>query len=218
MHSEPELSGLAEPPEVSLKPADGCETPVVWLKGLAVHSEWPAQDGTLLREMRLRRGLNILWAQPAQAGTKNRLSGHATGKTTFCRLVRYILDDADSGTKDFRQRFQRKFPRGGWVFGEVIIGGRQWLVGRPLSPGFHPFALRDGSLADAKGEKPLRGGYDDYKETLDSVPFRNVTLRSLSSSGRRLTWECLLEWLARDQEARFSGLLEWRHPDSAIAT
>jgi hypothetical protein len=214
MKSETDLPGLAESTEVSLKPAKGCEAPVVWVKTLAVHSEWPAQDGTLLRKMELHRGLNILWAKPAEAGTKNRTSGHATGKTTFCRLVRYMLDDADCGTKDFRQRFQKNFPRGGWVLGEVFVDGQQWLVGRPLGPSFHPFALKGGSLADAKGEKPLRGGYESYQEALETIPFRNVTLRNLSSTGRRLTWDCLLEWLARDQEARFSGLLEWRHPDS----
>ena len=214
MKSETALPGLAEPIEVSLKPAAGREAPVVWVQALAVHSEWPTQPGTLLREIRLRRGLNILWAEPAPSGTKNRTSGHATGKTTFCRLLRYILDDADSGTKDFRQRFQKKFPRGGWVLGEVIINGQQWLVGRPLSPGFHPFALKGGSLADAKGEKPLRGAYEDYQDALDAAAFRNVTLRNLSATNRRLTWDCLLQWLTRDQEARFAGLLEWRHTDS----
>jgi hypothetical protein len=214
MKPESELPGLAESTVVSLKPAPGREAPVVWVKALAVHSEWPAQPDTLLREIRLRRGLNILWAQPAEAGTSNRTSGHATGKTTFCRLLRYLLDDADSGTKDFRQRFQKNFPRGGWVLGEVIVAGQQWLVGRPLSPGFQRFALKDGSLADAKGEKSLRGGYEDYQAALDAAAFKNVTLRNLSATNRQLTWDCLLEWLARDQEARFSGLLEWRHPDS----
>jgi hypothetical protein len=214
MESETVLPGLAEPTEVSLKPAAGREAPVVWVKALAVHSEWPAQPETLLREIRLRRGLNILWAQPAPAGTQNRTSGHATGKTTFCRLLRYILDDADSGTKDFRQRFQKNFPRGGWALGEVMVDGQQWLVGRPLGPSFHPFALKGGSLADAKGDKPLRGGYEDYHDALDTAAFRKVTLRNLSGTNRRLTWDCLLEWLTRDQEARFAGLLEWRHADS----
>src|SRR5690242_3097780 len=171
METEIPLPGLAEPTEVSLKPALGREAPVIWIKALAVHSEWPAQTGTLLREIKLHRGLNILWAEPAPSGTKNRTSGHATGKTTFCRLIRYLLDDADCGTKDFRQRFQKKFPRGGWALGEVIVDGHQWLVGRPISPGFHPFALKGGSLADAKGDKPLRGGYEDYQQALDTAAF-----------------------------------------------
>ncbi len=212
--TEPELPGLADTPKVSLAPANGREEPLVWLRKLAVHSDWPAESGTLLREITLHRGLNVLWAEPAPRGTKNRVSGHATGKTTFCRLVRYVLDDADAGTKDFRQRFQAKFPRG-WVFGEVIVAGTPWLVGRPLGHmGFHPFARKGGSLADAAGAQPLRGDYDAYRAALAETAFGKLTLRNLSGTNRELTWECLLEWLARDQEARFSDLLEWRHKAS----
>lgn len=211
---QPPLPGLAEPTHVSLAPAPGREAPVVWVQALAVHSDWPAESGTLLRDIRLRRGLNILWAQPATSSTKNRLSGHATGKTTFCRLIRYVLDDADSGTKDFRQRFQAKFPRG-WVFAEIFVGPDQWLVGRPLGhQGYHPFARKGGSLADASGPQVLRGGYDDYRAALEAAAFAKVTLRNLSATNRRLEWDCLLQWLGRDQEARFAGLLEWRHKDS----
>lgn len=212
--NEPQLPGLSDATKLSLAPAKGREEPAVWLRRLAVHSDWPAESGTLLREIELHRGLNVLWAEPAPRGTKNRVSGHATGKTTFCRLVRYVLDDADSGTKDFRQRFQAKFPRG-WVFGEVIVAGTPWLVGRPLGHmGFHPFARKNGSLADATGAQPLRGSYDEYQTALAEVAFGKLTLRNLSGTNRELTWDCLLEWLARDQEARFSDLLEWRHKAS----
>ena len=166
----------------------------------------------MLRDViRLNRGLNVLWAKPAPPGTKNRLSGHATGKTTFCRLVRYLLCDADAGTKDFRQRFQNQFPRG-WVFGEVVIGQDEWLVGRSLSPlGYHHFAKRGATLADAIGPHPLRGGNDEYEAALEAAAFERVKLRKLSGSNRDLKWDCLIQWLARDQEARFSGLLEWRN-------
>ena len=204
------LDDLNQP--VSLEPAEGCEAPVVWLRAFAVHSDWPSKDGTRLRDViRLQRGLNVLWAKPAPPGTKNRLSGHATGKTTFCRLVRYLLCDADAGTKDFRQRFQSQFPRG-WVFGEVIIGGDEWLVGRSLSQlGYNHFAKRGATLADATGPHPLRGGFDEYEAALEAAAFERVKLRKLSGTNRELNWECLIQWIARDQEARFSGLLEWRN-------
>lgn len=204
------LDDLNQP--VSLEAAEGCEAPVVWLRAFAVHSDWPAKDGTLLRDViRLRRGLNVLWAKPAPPGTKNRLSGHATGKTTFCRLVRYLLCDTDAGTKDFRQRFQSQFPRG-WVFGEVVIGQDEWLVGRSLSQlGYNHFAKRNATLADAVGPHPLRGGFDEYEAALEAAAFERVKLRKLSGTNRDLKWDCLIQWLARDQEARFSGLLEWRN-------
>lgn len=210
------LDDLNQP--ISLEPAEGCQAPVVWLRAFAVHSDWPSKDGTLLRDViRLQRGLNVLWAKPAPPGTKNRLCGHATGKTTFCRLVRYLLCDADAGTKDFRQRFQSQFPRG-WVFGEVIIGGDEWLVGRSLSPlGYHHFAKRGATLADATGPHPLRGGFDEYETTLETAAFERVTLRKLSGTNRELKWDCLIQWLARDQEARFAGLLDWRNRSDSDA-
>lgn len=212
--SEPQLPGLADTTKLSLAPAKGREEPAVWLRKLAVHSDWPAATGTLLREIALHRGLNVLWAEPAPRGTKNRVSGHATGKTTFCRLVRYLLADADAGTKDFRQRFQAKFPRG-WVLGEVVVGGVPWLVGRPLGhQGFHPFARKNGTLADATGAQPLRGNFEDYEAALAEVTLGQLTLRNLSGTNRELKWDGLLQWLARDQEARFADLLEWRHKSS----
>lgn len=213
MTPQQSLLRLDDPSQpVSLQPAAGREAPVVWLRAFAVHSDWPAKEGTLLRNViRLRRGLNVLSATPAPLGTKNRLSGHATGKTTFCRLVRYLLCDSDAGTKDFRQRFQSRFPRG-WVFGEVIIGEDEWLVGRSLSQlGYNHFAKRGATLADATGPHPLRGGFDQYEKALEAAAFEGVKLRKLSGTNRDLKWDCLIEWLARDQEARFSGLLEWRN-------
>jgi hypothetical protein len=126
-------------------------------------------------------------------------------------LVRYLLCDSDAGTKDFRQRFQSRFPRG-WVFGEVIIGEDEWLVGRSLSQlGYNHFAKRGATLADATGLHPLRGGFDEYEKALEAAAFEGVKLRKLSGTNRDLKWDCLIEWLARDQEARFSGLLEWRN-------
>src|SRR5688572_28558749 len=105
----PELPGLVvktveSPP--SLKPAPGREQPAVRVKTLAIHSDWPPTEDNLLRRVKLRRGLNILWARPSNddsGGTK--LTGHGAGKTTFCRMLRYVLNDATFGPKEFREAF-----------------------------------------------------------------------------------------------------------------
>lgn len=210
--SEPQLPGLADTTKLSLAPAKGREEPAVWLRKLAVHSDWPTATGTLLREIVLHRGLNVLWAEPAPRGMKNRVSGHATGKTTFCRLVRYILNDADAGTKDFRQRFQAKFPRG-WVLGEVVVGGVPWLVGRPLGhQGFHPFARKNGTLADATGAQPLRGNFEDYEAAL-----AEVTLGHDSPREADLT-EAIYEELFRAAVELEAGVAEGEAPFQYIIT
>jgi hypothetical protein len=220
--NSPDLPGLVvkaveSPP--SLNPASGCEQPAIWVKTLAVYSDWPPSETTLLRRMNLRRGLNILWAKPSDGTSKEtKLTGHGAGKTTFCRMLRYILDDGTFGTKEFREAFndtdQNGF-RNGWALGEVIVGGEQWLVGRPLGHvGYQAFAKKGGSLSDASPDRPTTSGYDDYRAAIDIAVFGGMKLRQLSGSGQKLVWTNLLGWLARDQEAHYSGLLEWRHQDS----
>lgn len=220
--NSPDLPGIVvkaveSPP--SLKPAVGHEEPAIWVKTLAVYSDWPPTEKSLLRRMDLHRGLNILWAKPSDGSSlETKLTGHGAGKTTFCRMVRYILDEATFGSKEFREAFndtdQNGF-RNGWALGEVTVGGEQWLVGRPLGRvGYQSFAKNGGSLEDEFPTHPTTSGYEDYRKAIDAAVFGQMKLRHLSGSGQKLTWEHLLGWLARDQEAHYSGLLEWRHPDS----
>src|SRR5580693_245682 len=108
--NSPELPGLVvkavELPPPLLTAAKGFEQPAVWVKTLAVYSDWPPSPDTLLRRMDLRRGLNIVWARPSDATSdETKLTGHGAGKTTFCRILRYILDDATFGNEEFRDAF-----------------------------------------------------------------------------------------------------------------
>ena len=214
--NSPELPGIVvkiveSPP--SLTPAEGHEQPAIWVKTLAIYSDWPPTQVTLLRRMNLRRGLNILWARPRDGtSSETKLAGHGAGKTTFCRMLRYVMDDPTFGTKDFREAFNdtdQNGYRNGWVLGEVIVAGEQWLVGRPLGHvGYQSFAKRGASLADAFPDHPTTTGYEDYRTAIDDAVFGKMKLRHLSGSGTRLILENLLGWLARDQEAHYSGLLE----------
>jgi hypothetical protein len=143
---QPALPGLAvAPPKdepLSLTPAKGREEPALWVSKLAVYKDWPPSKDTLLRQViELRRGLNILWARPTGSTNEaSRLAGHGAGKTTFCRLIRYVLGEEPAGSKGFRDGFRAKFPTG-WVLAEVYVAGQRWLVGRSLSGGsYNPFA------------------------------------------------------------------------------
>lgn len=212
----PALPGLAvEPPKdepLSLAPATGRAEPALWVSKLAVYKDWPPSKDTLLRQViELRRGLNILRAlETGSTDEASRLAGHGAGKTTFCRLIRYVLGEEPAGSKGFREGFRAKFPTG-WVLAEVYVAGQRWLVGRSLSGGsYNPFAKLNGSLNDEFPESPSRLGFKEYEKAIDDAVFGGMKFRTLAESQKTLDWPRLLPWLSRDQEAHFSGLLEWR--------
>ena len=212
----PALPGLGVPPPseepLSLAPAPGREEPALWVSKLAVYKDWPPSKDSLLRQVfELRRGLNILWASPTGATNEaSRLAGHGAGKTTFCRLIRYVLGEEPAGSKGFREGFRDKFENG-WVLAEVHVAGQRWLVGRSLSgSGYNPFAKLNGTLEDEFPESPSRMGFKEYEKAIDAAVFGGMKFRTLAESQKTLDWPRLLPWLSRDQEAHFSGLLEWR--------
>jgi hypothetical protein len=201
----------------SLRAISGREAPAVWVKRLAIYKAWPPSPETLLRELELRRGLNIIWANPVGKNPDtSRLSGHGAGKSSFCRLLRYVLDDGSPGTEQFRQGFQASLGIG-WALAEVYVGGQVWLVGRPITDnaaGQHSFAYLGGSLQQEFPERPPRVGYTEYKAALEVAVFGTMQIRTLPGSQKQLDWPQLIQWLTRDQEAHFRGLLEWRDNDS----
>ena len=72
-----------------------------------------------------------------------------------------------------------------------------------------------GSLDDEFPESPPRQGFkEEYLAAIDRAVFGGMKFRTLADSQKTLDWPRLLPWLSRDQEAHFSGLLEWRHKDS----
>ncbi len=209
---------LATPPP-DLGPVSGRESPAVWVERLAISRCWPPSADTHLRTVELRRGLNIIWARPIGKNTAaSRLAGHGAGKSTFCRLLRYVLDDTTAGTDEFRKRFETTLGSIGWVLAEVHVGGQRWLVGRPIAEnaaGHHSFAFLGGSLTQEFPERPPRVGYKtDYLPAIDQAVFGGMKIRTLPGSQKALDWPQLIQWLSRDQEAHFRGLLEWRDNDS----
>src|SRR3569832_1346949 len=93
--------------------------PVVWIREFRLLREFRPENEYVIRRIRLRLGLNILWARPGPLRRKPRLGepgvfGHASGKTTFCRLVRHLLGEKHFGNSELLARIRSHF-RGGWV-------------------------------------------------------------------------------------------------------
>lgn len=194
-----------------LKPSVAAREPKLWVEYLEVHKDFPTGDMTRLRRIRLRRGLNILWAT-ASHDRRGRLGGHGAGKTTFCRLLRYAIGDTKPGNRQFREAFRAQFPKG-WVIADVWLAGERWLVARPLGEmGQHPFTIKGATILEPIPEE--RSAYRVFEEAVDAAILGAVSERKLSGSGKQLTWPTVLPWLTRDQEAHYSSLIEWRASES----
>ncbi len=210
------LPGLDPPRQIR---ADARRSePAVWLRRLCVLSDLKPGPEHVVRSIEMRRGLNVLWAPPKQPENGNALfrdavAGHTAGKTTFCRLIRYVLGEQGFATETTRKRIRDKFPSG-WVLGEVVLGGHLWTVARPFGVGAHPFSARGASVEAVLDGNVDRLDFQAFLSELETVTVTALPARQFPTSDESIRWEHLLPWLARDQECRFADVLEWRHSSS----
>jgi len=82
--------------EMKLVPEPGRTAPRFWIRRMVIWSE----PGQILREITFRPGLNIVWSpDPGETEMDAAVGviGHGSGKTTFCRLLRYCLGEETFG-------------------------------------------------------------------------------------------------------------------------
>jgi hypothetical protein len=197
------------------KPDANRSSPAVWVRELTVLRALKPGEDNKVRRIKLRRGLNILWAKPEDSSKPAQLnepglSGHASGKTTFCRLLRHILGERHFANELVTQAIRRNF-NAGWVTGEVFVAGKLWLVCRPFTAGSHPFAVQDCTLDEFLEGNPQRQRLDDYIDALNHATIDALPVKDFAYSGQPIQWLHLLQWLTRDQECRFSQLTDWRN-------
>lgn len=191
-------------PFVSTLPTATRSEPRLWVKELAVYREW--KPDALQRQISLRRGLNIIWAEPSEQGA----GGHAAGKTTLCRFLRYLLGDSNFGNDTFRDAFRNKFPNA-WVVGEVHLDGEPWLVARFVGVTGSPHWSARGVKFDRLFDQSLdRLAYADFTRALQKAFIQPLPIEVYPGSGKQVDWAHLLAWLSRDQEARYDHVLDWR--------
>lgn len=191
--------------------------PSIWVRRLRVVRELQPGDAFVVRDVELRRGLNIVWAPPHQSATGNALfqtglAGHTAGKSTFCRLLRFALGERNFARDDVRRRIREKLPTG-WVLAEVVVSGTTWAVARPFAVGAHPFCIRDGTVEQAASGAP----HVEYQEFLDAVgatATQELPAARFPASDQPIRWEHVLPWMARDQECSFRNFLDWRDASS----
>jgi hypothetical protein len=76
--------------------------PLIWVQQIRLLYRFEAGDDAEIRRIVLHRGINIVWAKPADIDEPNpqaRGRGHDVGKTSFCSLIRYLLGEDHYGNR-----------------------------------------------------------------------------------------------------------------------
>lgn len=213
----PELDLL--PKRDWLKPVAQSE-PVLWVREVRLLFRLESGQQAEIRRVKFQLGVNIVWAKPAHPDEPDpaaRGRGHDVGKTSLCRLIRYLLGEEPFGREALRQAISAKESLSrAWVLGEVVLDGKPWAVARPLYVGAHPFAM-EGADLDQLLDAPAkdRRAHDDFVEAVERRVVGNFAVQTFDDDGQKpIQWLHVLQWLARDQEAHLAGLFKWRDTSS----
>jgi len=186
--------------------------PLVWVSRIALYES--LEPLTLIREpIKLVTGINIVWGIEDETETETLEPGHGVGKTTFCRLIRYCLGESSYGQNHAVKEIHHTFPDG-YVAAEVHINGQQWAVLRPFAKQRADCAQADVSIEQLIQDRPAKASFHAYCDTLAEVNLEGLRSDSVLLGGASMQWGHLLAMCARDQEARYQSLWQWRSPRS----
>lgn len=175
--------------------------PALWVETLWLFDTLEAE--TPIREIPLARGLNLIVSPP---GTHN--LGHGVGKTAFCQLLRFVLDDPLwSGGSSLADEL-RHSRRDGAVAARVHLGDDVWNV---LKPWGHPRRYRASRSAGWRrlARDEVENEFAAYQAALQHLVER-LPAQTLPGDGQRIQWHQLLAWCSRDQNARYRSYYQWR--------
>lgn len=200
---------LLSPPPLDVQPASGSTEPRLWVRRLAIWSE----PRTKVREILLRPGLNIVWSPDAadlgRAKKKGSTLGHGSGKTLFCRLLRYCLGEDRFAPDGLRGAIASAF-KDGLVGAEVVLDGRTWAIVRPLAFARRTIAVCDGDLDELAAGTGPSTGMAPFLAAIERAILPDAVAALAPAGKEGGTWLTALAWLSRDQECRFDGVLDWR--------
>jgi len=194
---------------VSATPAPDSAEPRLWVRRLVLWSK----SGQVCREVSLRPGLNIIWSpDPAEAEADREPSvslGHGSGKTLFCRLLRYCLGEDRFAPEIQRGDIGRRFPEG-LVGAEMRVDGVTWNVVRPIGHRRKHLAVAGLSLEELLASDAPSTGTEPLVEAITTAILTPGVASIMPEGAKERAWLAALALLARDQECRFDHVLDWR--------
>jgi hypothetical protein len=180
----------------------GCTQPRVWVETLwlleSLESETP------LREIPLQLGLNLILSEPMEGSL-----GHGVGKTAFCQLLRFVLEDPQwaAGTP-LRDELCNAMSNGA-VAARVYIEGEVWTVLKPWQHQKRYRAARGASWQQLANNE-VTSEHDAYVQALDEKLVKILPVQNLPGSNQPIQWQHLLAWCSRDQGSRYQSYYHWR--------
>ena len=205
---------LIGPQTLSVTPAAGVTEPRLWVRRLVI---WKEPGGEKVRDISLAPGLNIIWSpdgadEVATGGPQNAI-GHGSGKTLFCRLIRYCLGEDRFSTEAQRERIGMAFLNG-IVGAEVVLDGTCWAVVRPLGVRRRHMAVPNADLDEIAAGEGASTGLQPFIEAVEQSIITPELVELVRPRTDGPAWPVALAWLTRDQECRFDDVLDWRSPAS----
>lgn len=188
--------------------------PDVWVSRIVIY-ERISPEPVVIREVKLSKGLNIIWAEePEDEDASAEINGHSAGKTTFCRFLRYVLGEKTYGTKLNTELIRKSLPYA-YVAAELIVKQKQWAVIRPIGIGRNSYTLPDSTIEQLLKNRSYPAYQDDYAQKigLDGL-LNDFETGAVVRTGESIEWGHVLAWCTRDQEARFQNIYDWRSPRS----
>lgn len=178
--------------------------PRLWVETLWLLDSLTAQQP--LREIPLQRGLNLIVSPP---GTGS--AGHGVGKTAFCQLLRFVLDDPlwSDGSTLRDELLQSRELKEGAVAARVHVGGEVWTV---LKPWRHQKLYRASRTADWRqlAANGAENEFSAYQAALRQYLVEILPIQELPTSKQSIEWHQILAWCSRDQNARYHNHYQWR--------
>lgn len=196
-----------------IAPNSDRDEPMLWFRELRLLEKLSPLVPPI-RALKLKRGLNILWAEPEDPATneglyRDGLAGHATGKTLFCRILRHLIGEPNYSTKTLKESIEKEFLEL-WAIASVRVNKVSWVVGRALTGPTPDFAIQAETIDEVlAGELPPNGDYADFVAAIGKDCASPVEALHPGDA-----WRHLLPWIGRDQEARFTSAHEWRDTSS----
>jgi len=187
--------------------------PVFWVSELRLLSVLSAKATAEIRKVEFKKGLNIIWSKPGdpKGDSYQRGKGHAAGKTSFSRAIRFILGEPTYGNKAIEERIiNNKNLQVGCIYASVWINGKQWSVFRHINKLKKDFAV-PGSAFDEAIKSNDSQAYKAFTETLHQATVGAFAVRHFDQKQTdEISWLETLLPISRDQEAHLSSIHKWR--------